>query len=407
MGDEKKKDYAAAIDSAVEKTTGVLNEVHQKCPDTKAMLMGYAEGAQVANTVAKRIGAGEGSFPADKIAGVALFSDPSRSENQSLVANGATAPAAPPGSDGTNLAAVTDSLDSQHTPAGAGVATLTDQSGKNSGDFGTISDRTMSFCVDGDATCAIAEGSPLRKLIAAGSKNIDPNDPQRSLMAVADTLGPAVILGGVETLADDLSFGPQGFQLARAEKADDTLIGRIAAEAGQSHNGGEMGQRLTQAGMKLGGMALAAGATIAKEVVTPANLAEIAAAGAINPLAAIPVVVSKLATAATHLITPATATGVSQRVFDEAKAAGLEDQQLADVATQAATWKSIGEGAYTNTPVTSDGQSPTSLASQWTKAAAGAEPVANKQKNKSTGTANTRHEFDADSAAKAQSLIGG
>nr|WP_120492069.1 cutinase family protein [Corynebacterium lactis] len=386
---EEKKEYSEAVGAAVGKVNDTLAEIHSACPDTRVMLMGYSEGAQVANVVAKQIGAGQSSFPADHVSGVALFSDPSRSESQPMVGNGAQAPAAAPGTSGENTSKLSDSLTPGKTniaPDGAGVATLTDAaggagatgmtgggglSGAGLGGFGDLANRVISFCIEGDSTCAIPEGSPLRKIIASGAKSIDLNDPQKSLMAVADTLGPAVVLGGVESLADDLSFGPQGFQLARAENTDDTMVAKIASEADRPHDIGEMGQRLIQSGLKLGGMAMAAGITFAKDVITPTNLAQIAAAGAADPFAAIPVVATKLASAALNIVTPATATGVALRVFDEIKAAGLGDSQIAEVATQAATWKSMGSGAYKTTPVTADGRSATDLTADWARASVG------------------------------------
>lgn len=389
---EEKKEYSEAVSTAVEKVNETLGEIQSSCPDTRVMLLGYSEGAQVANIVSKQIGSGQSNFPSDKVSGVALFSDPSRGESQPMVGNGAQAPAAAPETSGENTTKLADTLttnDTNAAPEGAGVATLTDAaggqgatgestdsatgttSGTSTGGFGALSDRVMSFCIEGDSTCAIPEGSPLRKIIASGAQSIDLNDPQKSLMAIADTLGPAVVLGGVESLADDLSFGPQGFQLARAENADDTMIAKIADEADRPHDIGEMGQRLIQSGLKLGGMGLAAGITFAKDVVTPANLAQIAAAGAADPFAAIPVVATKLASAALNIVTPATATGVALRVFDEIKAAGLGDEQIADVATQAATWKSMGAGAYQTTPVTEDGRSATDLTADWARAAVG------------------------------------
>lgn len=388
---EEKKEYSEAVSAAVDKVNATLDEIQSSCPDTRVMLLGYSEGAQVANIVSKQIGSGQSNFPADKVSGVALFSDPSRGENQPMVGNGAQAPAAAPDTSGENTSKLADNLTTNDTnvaPEGAGVATLTDAaggegatstgetgagatSGAGLGNFGALADRVMSFCIEGDSTCAIPEGSPLRKIIASGAQSIDLNDPQKSLMAIADTLGPAVVLGGVETLADDLSFGPQGFQLERAENTDDTMIAKIAEESDRPHDIGEMGQRLIQSGMKLGGMGLAAGITFAKDVVTPANLAQIAAAGAADPFAAIPVVASKLASAALNIVTPATATGVALRVFDEIKAAGLGDEQIADVATQAATWKSMGSGTYQSTPVTEDGRSATDLTADWARAAVG------------------------------------
>lgn len=149
------------------------------------------------------------------------------------------------------------------------------------------------------------------------------------------------------------------------------MIVKIADEEDCPHDIGEMGQRLIQAGLKLGGMGLAVGITFAKDVGTPANLAQMAAAGAADPFAAILVVATKLAAAALNIVTPTTATGVALRAFDEIKAAGLGDEQIADVATQAATWKSMGAGVYQSTPMTADGCSATDLTADWASVAAG------------------------------------
>ena len=414
-------DYDESVTAAVDKTEGVLADINEQCPDTQVIIIGYSQGAHVASTVGKKIGSGQGAFPADKVAGLAMFSDPTRGESQPTVANGAAAPAAAPGTSGDNVSglgdfggATTDDGKSTSAPAGAGVATLTDAAAGQAagpGGFGALSDRTVSWCLDGDSTCAIPEGSPLRTLIAKGTSQIDLNDPQGSLMRVADTLGPAVVLGGVETLADDLSFGPNGFEISRAETTEETMIGRIAAETERPHGEiGEMGTRLVTAGLQLGGMALAAGITFAKDVITPTNLAQIAAAGAADPLAAVPVVASKLAQASLKIITPATATGVAARVFDEIKAAGLGDAELADVAVQAASWKSIGSGAYASTPVTVDGRSSTDATSDWALAAIGditgqALPGLESVSTQSMPAAMPT--FDSGAISSAMSLIGG
>ena len=413
-------DYDEAVVAAIDKTEGVLSDIDEQCPDTQVIIIGYSQGAHVASAVGKKIGSGQGAISADKVAGLAMFSDPTRGESQPTVANGAAAPAAAPGTSGDNVSelgdfggATTDEGTSTSAPAGAGVATLSDAAAGKAAPsgFGALSDRTVSWCLDGDSTCAIPEGSPLRTLIANGTSQIDLNDPQGSLMRVADTLGPAVVLGGVETLADDLSFGPNGFEIARAETTEETMIGRIAAET-ERPNGdlGEMGTRLVTAGLQLGGMALAAGITFAKDVITPTNLAQIAAAGAADPLAAVPVVASKLAQASLKIITPATATGVAARVFDEIKAAGLGDAELADVAVQAASWKSIGSGAYASTPVTADGRSSTDATTDWALAAIGdiTGQALPGLESASTGAMSAAiPAFDSGAISSAMSLIGG
>ena len=96
------------------------------------------------------------------------------------------------------------------------------------GGYGKLSDRTVSWCVDGDVRCGVKKAAPLTRLVEASNKNINfERDPQGSVRYVADVLGPAVALAGVESLAKDLDFGSNGFTFKRAQSSDETLIGRI------------------------------------------------------------------------------------------------------------------------------------------------------------------------------------
>ena len=147
----------------------------------------------------------------------------------------------------------------------------------------------------------------------------------------------------MESLAEDLNFGENGFTFKRAKSVDDTLIGRITANAETKVDQSEMDRRLVAAGAQLGGMALAAGVTVAKKVITPSNIAQIAAASALGPEAAGLVVAEKLIEASTDLFTPETASTGAMRVVDEAKASGMEDTEIAEVAVEAAVGETIGD----------------------------------------------------------------
>ena len=140
---------------------------------------------------------------------------------------------------------------------------------------------------EGDTTCALPADTPLRTVVANTAEGTQGKAPEYVLRHVTDVLAPAVVLGSVETLASDVQFGPGGFTFSRAADADSTLIGRIAAESDRQVPQDEMQERLLSAGMKLGGMGLAAGVTVAKEVVKPHNVAQIAAASAVSPAAGV------------------------------------------------------------------------------------------------------------------------
>lgn len=257
-------------------------------------------------------------------------------------------------------------------PEGGGIAA------EGAQQFGELASKTVSWCLSGDLVCGMPPGSATRQIADAIAPDFDTNNPTRTLTAIADTLGPAVALGGLEAVAEGVSFGPNGFEVSRAENPEDTLIGRIAGEAQRTDNRdiGEMGLRALTAASKIAGMGLAAGMTVAKDVITPANIAALTSAGMTNPVAgmvaAAPTIAASLATAAMDLVSPTTATGVAARVFDEAQAAGLDEQALASVATDAVTWQQLASSeGYATTPVTAGGLTPAGATVEWLSQLAG------------------------------------
>lgn len=337
--------YTEIITRAVDDTMSVFTQIGGLCPGTKVVLMGNAQGAQVASTVSKKISASESAFSADNLVGVALFADPSREDGQAtdgLGAIGNLNPQIATGVDGTGVAAVT---------------------GQTTG-TGTAPQNTVSWCLDGDVTCGIKKEDPLAVLTAAG-QNIDINDPVRSLNYISDVLGPAVMLGGVEALAEDVEMGSGGLRIARANSADETVLGRIASQVAKPISQSERERRVVAAGQQIGGMALAAGVTVAKKTLTPANIAQIALAGAVNPAAGAGMALALAGTAALDLITVETATTTAARVFDEADAAGLETPDVARAAVQSAVARTVTENTYRTTPVTDDGLTATQATTSW------------------------------------------
>lgn len=355
--------YDESISTAMADVETVLEEIDTTCPNTKIVLLGVGQGAHAASTVSKRIGAGE-VFPADKVLGVSLFADPSRAEDQPVVANGADAPAG-----------AQQSWDAEQAP-GAGVATVReDVEATGDSDYGSVADRTVSWCAEGDTTCALPADTPLRTVVANTAEGTEGKAPEHVLRHVTDVLAPAVVLGSVETLASDVEFGPGGFTFNRAASADSTLIGRVAAESDRQVPQDEMQERLLSAGMQIGGMALAAGVTVAKEVVQPHNVAQIATAASVSPAAGVGTALVIAGAAAGELVSEQTMTTGAARLADEAKAFGVDDEGLAQAAVQAAVGSEVSKstGAYSTSPSTASGASAASATTDWLLDIVGAE----------------------------------
>ena len=216
--------YTESMEKGAQNTAKVLGEVAAKCPNTKVFLAGHSQGAQVASTVAREIGSGESDFPADKVAGVALFSDPTRDKGVQVMQGGESAPAAVPGTDGGHTKQVGEfSSPEQDKLDGAGMG-LDKTGGK---DFGELADRTASWCSEGDLVCDLPISGRLSDLVVGTAERLDLHDPEESLKAVSDTLGPAVQLGGLDDVKDDgIDFGDGGFKV---ESVSDNEVPGLAA----------------------------------------------------------------------------------------------------------------------------------------------------------------------------------
>ncbi|WP_431638882.1 cutinase family protein [Corynebacterium ulcerans] len=355
-GPENVPSYTESVQDAANDVREVLTTLDQSCPSTKVALLGVGEGAQTVSIVANEIGQGS-TFDQSKVLGVSMFADPSRAENQPTVANGQSTPA------GASKAWNTT------TAEGAGVAEVTPMAdakeATSAKTYGSLADRAVSWCMEGDTTCAIPKGTPLRTLLANTHAETAQKTPQAQLAYVAEVLGPAVALGTVEAIAEDINFGPNGFRFSSASTADETLIGRIAATSDKPVDQQEIHQRLVAAGAKIGGMALAAGITVAKEVITPANIAQVAAASAVNPAAGLAAAALIAAPAVTKLVSTDTITTGIARLTDEAKSVGVENEELSDLAVQAVMGSQTGKATYSSAAVTSDGASAATATTAW------------------------------------------
>lgn len=216
--------YTESMEKGAKNTAKVLNEVAATCPNTKVFLAGHSQGAQVASTVAREIGSGESDFPADKVAGVALFSDPTRDKGVQVMQGGESTPAAVPGTDGGHTKQVGEfNSPEQDKLDGAGMG-LDKTGGK---DFGELADRTASWCSEGDLVCDLPISGRLSDLVVGTAERLDLHDPEESLKAVSDTLGPAVQLGGLDDVKDDgIDFGDGGFKV---ESVSDNEVPGLAA----------------------------------------------------------------------------------------------------------------------------------------------------------------------------------
>lgn len=379
---EDQSSYAESVTVGIENGKELIAQTVERCPETKIFVSGYSQGAQVASAIARDIGAGVGPVDPEQFAGAALMSDPTRALGAPIFQEGAsrTSPGAVPGTDGTAVTAVSVGADAP-IPEGRGISPNT-----ASPDFGAVADRVASFCVPGDLACDTPPNSDVFQVVAniAGQSETG-SDPIQALMNVAQVAGQAVLFTAAETVAEDIDYSEgSGFTIAQASRGNTTLS-RMArySDPTQAQDPADQTALLVEAGSKLAGMALGASITVAKQILTPENIAQIALAGAATPAAGAAVLAGQLAVSASEVITPATINSGLRRVVGEIEHTVADTTGLVDLATETQTWNTINaHGMYDRMPFTSAGQSPAALTQQWALAVAndlavarGLEPV--------------------------------
>ncbi|MGV0385061.1 cutinase family protein [Corynebacterium sp. 22_2729] len=201
--------YEESVKGGVNEAEKVIEAVAEKCPGTKIDLIGYSQGAEVASAVSRRIGAGKTSIDPEKIAGVMLFSDPTRAGKTPAIASGADSMSSPAGTDGSAASQVLSNMSKISTPTAGGIST--DKT--NVDNFGDLEDRVVSWCLPGDYVCGLPADSELtRKLVGLVSK-INLADPVEALQLLGESLNQATQTTNFNDVAN-LDYGQDGFSAA-------------------------------------------------------------------------------------------------------------------------------------------------------------------------------------------------
>ena len=176
---------------------------------------------------------------------------------------GESTPAAVPGTDGGHTKQVGEfNSPEQDKLDGAGMG-LDKTGGK---DFGELADRTASWCSEGDLVCDLPISGRLSDLVVGTAERLDLHDPEESLKAVSDTLGPAVQLGGLDDVKDDgIDFGDGGFKV---ESVSDNEVPGLAASPSTGNSSSSVSETTSAA------PSTSAQAETSSQTSTPASTAE-------------------------------------------------------------------------------------------------------------------------------------
>lgn len=355
--------YTKSITDGLASLTAKAEQVLNGCATTRIALAGYSQGAHVVSMLAQAIGKGSSSIPADKVAGVALFGDPTRGQGASTFpgAPGRSTPESVPGTSGSAVSGVEGVT--LATAPGSGIAPERDIAT----DYGSLTGRVASFCSSGDLACDAPDNAALLRTVAnvAGQVEIG-GDPIKAITSVTQALALTGIKAATGLVNDNL----QGTSLASLKLNPGKSISKTLAEASDPRTELDIDASL-KALLKVGTIAINAISTVVKTVFTPANIAEIATAGLANPVAGLAMFGAKLVGALPTLIPPATASNLIQSVFTEVVNNISDNQDLLN----ASTWTKYSDvltrhGSYQVDAISGGGKSAVRWVADWFAAAA-------------------------------------
>lgn len=356
--------YTKSVGDGLDRLRSMAKQVVERCPSTKLALAGYSQGAHVAAQFAEEVGAGKGTVAAEKIAAVALFGDPNRNANAPLFPGkpDQKLPTAAPGTDGKAVAGLSDPPATK-TASGAGIA----PDSATLENFGQLVGRVAEFCTEGDLACDTPVGAPLVRTVAniAGQVELSAGDPIGSLKSIAEALAFTSIKTVTSVVNNDVS----GKSLSDLSYQPQKSISQRIADASNPNTQVDIPGAF-QALLKVGTIAINSIVAVVKEILTPANIAEIATAGLANPIAGLAVFGGKLLGAVTNLVPPTTISRLVTQSFSAVTQNITDNKDLLDVTTWVRYWDTAQKHDYTHAQGAGFGASPTDWVGQWFAAVA-------------------------------------
>ncbi|MFE3193124.1 cutinase family protein [Nocardia sp. NPDC059240] len=356
--------YTKSVGDGLDRLRSMAKQVVDRCPSSKLAIAGYSQGAHVASQFAQEVGSGQGTVPADRIAAVALFGDPNRNANAPLFPGkpDQKQPTAAPGTDGKAVSGLSDPPATK-TASGAGIA----PDSATLENFGSLVGRVAEFCTEGDLACDTPVGAPLVRTVAniAGQVELSAGDPIGSLKSIAEALAFTSIKTVTSVVNNDVS----GNSISDLSYQPQKSISQRIADASNPANQVDIPGAL-QALLKVGLIAVNSVVAVVKDILTPANIAEIATAGLANPIAGLAVFGTKLLGAVTNLVPPTTISRLVSQSFSAVTQNITDNKDLLDITTWVRYWDTAQKHDYTHAQGAGFGESPTDWVGQWFAAVA-------------------------------------
>ncbi|WP_433635572.1 cutinase family protein [Nocardia sp. CA-120079] len=212
---EGREPFSSSVEQATARLNATAAGVVSRCPHTMLAVAGYSQGAVAAAQFAREVGEGHGPVPADRVAGVALFSDGTRPAGGAPFpgAPGQLAPSPAPGTDG----AATQQIRVPVPPASGGITP--DEAG-----FGGLSGRVGEFCARRDLACDAPDHAAVLRTAAGLAARADLHDPIAAVTSLGGAWQQTTAAATAAVVLHDVQIdGNGGVNYVPAESVSDRI----------------------------------------------------------------------------------------------------------------------------------------------------------------------------------------
>ena len=398
--------YSKTLTDGYARLTQIAYRTTKQCPNTRLILLGQGQAGHLVSFMASEIGAGKSIVKDNQVAFAATISDPTRGESQPLFpgAAGQTAPSSWGGkklgsnSRGSNSQTASDEQTTGITlhadyftpPEGSGI----NHKSQQITDFGSLAGRVAQFCLQGDLSCSAPKDAALGRaaLVIADQEGADfSKDPVGAANITAQAMSETAATGVVKSLAKDWEGDSLASLKPTGEHSVSDRIEQVASQGikptpqvtkkrgSTSGKDDKTDEKPTtqvedsmQALVRTGSIAMQAVTTIAADVLDEQTIASVLAAGvtggATSPELAT-ILTAKLGTAALKLVPPSSLGSRATSIFEAVTDGIVDNQNLPELVASARTWDQLTtQDGYKTVPVSSTGESTTTVIADWIKA---------------------------------------
>lgn len=356
--------YAQSVFAGLDELRSMARAISNRCENTSLALLGYSQGAHVVSLFLREVGLGYGVVAPDKIAGAALFADPTRDPGAPVFpgAPGQRTPAPAPGTDRTAFAGLPPVA--QTMPAGGGIGPQQDIAA----DFGALTGRVASLCVAEDLACDAPTGAPILHALTniIGQALLSPLDP----FTVLSSIIQAVVATTVKTAAAVVSHDVDGNTVESLTLTSERTLSQRLSEASDPRVP-VYGPDAQAALLKVATVTLNILLAVVGVTLEPSEVAEILSVGENQPLDGIALLTEKITGPRFPSEPIGPAGNLVTQAFDAVAFAVADNAALLEPAMWARYQDVVARhGAYVWESVTETGQTPTQFVADWFSALA-------------------------------------